>query len=321
VVERGRKDEGILLATDVPGPDAEDHVFAFDAEGTRLAVGWHKADHVLVFNPRSGREVARLADLPAVTGLQFLSSNVLLVTQRDCCLRCGIRQGDRKQLTEEGHWIAGIAVSPDGRVVALGENEFLVLYDAARWRVRQRLARFAWSGSPHYIVFSSGGSYVASSVCMDKQDFIVVWDAQNGRRQRTFEVGQGARPLAFRKDTLTLAVDGGGVNGRLLLYKADEGEEPPRTYELEDYANAVQFRDRGRMLAVLLDGGGMVFLETETGQVQRRIPPPARSPLRRTRPSRDWSLCAAIAEGGVFAWSSGRTEPAAAPGIKGDTQD
>ena len=85
MVDRGARDEGRLLAADFPGlQEAHNVLLAFNARGTRLAVGrdHRAADHILVFDPRSGREVARLEDLPFVSSLAFLAPEVLLIGQQ-----------------------------------------------------------------------------------------------------------------------------------------------------------------------------------------------------------------------------------------------
>jgi WD40 repeat protein len=309
MVDRGAKDEGRLLATDFPGPDDAAHLLAFNARGTRLAVGWdHRAaDRVLVFDPRSGREVARLEHLPFVSSLAFLSSEVLLIGQQHHyqgekqrpgrCVRCDLRRGSREIVLEQKD-LRNVAVSPNGRVVAMSEGAGLVLYDAARWQVRHRLTPLYGYGGAWNTVFSCGGRYVAASLYGSHGDLIAVWSAQDGRRQRTFEAAQCARVLGFCEDTLTLAV--GGSHDNLLLYEENQGEEPAAIYRLEDYARAVQFH--GRTLAVLLDSGGVCFLQADTGRAQKRVLPPADHVLRYAEASADWSLVAAAVAGGVFVW-------------------
>jgi WD40 repeat protein len=306
MVGRGATDEGRLLATDFPGPDDDNHLLTFNARGTRLAAACDRADHVLVFDPRSGRQVARLEDLPSVSSLAFLAPGVLLIGQQHYvkggkrrpgrCVRCDLRRGRREIVLEE--YLRNVAVSPNGRVVAVGESAGLVLYEAARWRVRHRLTPLPGYGGAWNTVFSRGGRYVATSLYGPQNDYLIaVWNTEDGRRQRTFEAAQSARPLAFREDTLTLAV--GGSHEELLLYQEDEGEEPAAAYPLRDYASAVQFRDRA--LAVLLDGG-VYLLHAETGRLRRRLPPPEGRVLRYATPSADWSVFAVAAEGGVFVW-------------------
>lgn len=310
MVDRRANAEGLLLATDLPGPADAVHWIAFNPGGTRLAAGCDNLGHVFVFDPRSGHEVARLPDLSGVMGLQFLSAEVLLVGESKSCLRWDLRRGSIEELWRPDQWgVTGAAASPDGRIAAIGWNEGVIVFEVARRRVLHRLTSLPGFGSGRAIVFSGGGRYVAASLAKDKEDLIAVWDARNGKRQRTYEAFQFARPLAFREDTLTLAVDGGG--GELLLYREDEGEDPAASYPLENYPRAVQFRNRGRTLAVLQDGGDVTFVETKLGQGKRRVAAPPKPVLGYATPSVDWSTFAAATEGGVFVWAAGRAEQVA----------
>jgi hypothetical protein len=312
--DRGTREQGRLLATDFPGPEDAEHVLAFNARGTRLAAGCDReADHVLVFDPRSGEEVARLEDLPAVSSLVFHAPEVLLVGQQQHmkkgrhrpgrCVRCDLRRGSREVVLEEDSRCA-VAVSPNGRVAAVGynagpgRNAGLALYETARWQVRHRLTTLLGYGGAWHTVFSGGARYIATALFGDGGcgDLIAVWDARDGRRQRTIEAAQGARPLAFREDTLTLTV--GGSSPELLLYKEDEGEDPSAVYQIEGFPTAVRFQ--GETLAVILHEGGLLFLHAETGRVRRRLAPPAE--VRHATPNADWSLFAGTAAGGIFVW-------------------
>jgi hypothetical protein len=90
MTDRGAVATGLFLATDFApevelpsgwGPEVE-WLLAFNARGTRLAVSYRYGKHILVFNPCSRREVARLADFKYLQGLAFLSTENGAVLQR-----------------------------------------------------------------------------------------------------------------------------------------------------------------------------------------------------------------------------------------------
>jgi hypothetical protein len=322
VVERGVVGSGLLLATDFPGPQDADHLLAFNARGTRLAVGCEDASHVLVFDPRSGREVARLADLPHLTSMGFLSAEVLLLVQQPHmndgafrpgrCLRWDLRRGGR-EIVWEDEGLRGVAVSPNGQVVAFGVRHGLVLYDLLKKQVRHR-RESELCRRPERCAFSAGGRYAAVGLCGSDPGtsprVVMVWDAEEGRRYRTFEVSADfLSALAFRGDTLGLAA---ATWSDVYLFEPDRGEDPAASYRFEERASALQFRGRG-MLVVLLENGCQVCLRSRTGQVARRVPPPAGRRLGYAAASADWSRFAAAAEGGVFVWPAGDDEPCDAP--------
>jgi hypothetical protein len=72
-------------------------------------------------------------------------------------------------------------------------------------------------------------------------------------------------------------------------------------YSFEDRVSALRFRGPG-MLVVLLENGRQAFIRARTGQVVRRVAPPAERVLGYATPNSDWSLFAAAAEGGAFVW-------------------
>src|SRR5262249_16447875 len=92
-------------------------------------------------------------------------------------------------------------------------------------------------------------------------------------------------------------------SGYVELYTPDQGEEPAKrfffNYVLPD---VLEFRDRGRVLAMLMRDGAFIQVETGTGRVKRRTPPPGDHKLRSTVASGDWSLFAGAAENGVVVW-------------------
>jgi hypothetical protein len=305
MVDRAPPVLGPVLATDFPDPTQRSHLLAFDPSGTRFAVAHatdEEVDHVLVFDLPTGRTVARLPDLNYVCSLEFLSTDVLLVVSWYRCFLIDLRGGQRDQVWPVENGCAyGATVSADGRILAVGDNDDLVLYDLADRKVLRRLAALSYI-APRDPVFSPGGRYVATYMVHNTWGYLIaVWDARDGRRQRVFETGQCSRPLAFHGDTLTLAVDGGpGV----LLYEPDGGEEPTAELSINGGASAVRFRDRGRTLEVLAGGGDILYLEARTGQVVRQVQPPAGRKLSNAVAGADWSRFAATTEGGVVVWDA-----------------
>jgi hypothetical protein len=156
--------------------------------------------------------------------------------------------------------------------------------------------------------FSAGGRYVAAELGNEadrEPTLVVVWDARTGRRQRIFDTA--AYALAFRDDTLSLAV--ADDHNRIALYEPDQGEEPAKELPVKTIGRALQFRDEGRALAVLLDNGEFVQLQTETGRALRRRPSPVDpGPFWGSIASADWCQFAGVAEGGVVLWPCDRAE-------------
>jgi hypothetical protein len=301
---------------------------ALNPSGTQLAVSCEDAEHVLVFDPHSGRRVGRAMGFRGVYRLCFLSDQELLVTHRDGCHRWEVGPGRRRRpRPAPDGWQASATLSPDGRLLAVGGTGDLFLCDPRSERLVRRLAPIYACGGygPRCPpAFSAGGRYVAADFHGSDRgpDFVAVWDARTGQRQRIFD--SYADALAFRGDTLALAVgesEGRGVS----LFEPEHGEEPAVRFEVEHHPFALQFRDEGRTLAVLMAGGGFVQFDAVTGAVVKRTPPPAEMDpataeyVLRVAVDADWTCFAGVVEAKVVIWPGDRAEAGAAPDRGGIT--
>jgi hypothetical protein len=292
----------LLVPAEFP-PDRH-RLLALSPRGTRLAVSWEDADSVRVIDARTGREATPCTGFQRILGLEFLAANVLLVTTSGGLFRCDLR-GDGRDLLSSESWPAGTTVSPNGRLVALGVDCGLVLHDARKGQVLRRLQTY-WAGlgpdpaKGRVAAFSAGGRYVAAALrsAYDHVSLVVVWEFQTGRRQRIFDTI--AHALAFRDHTLSLALadDWGHID----IYEPDQGEAAATRFDVEYLPRALQFRDGGRALVVLLDGGGLVHFEAATGRALRRREPPAVAGLCGAVTSADWSHFACGTTDGVVVW-------------------
>lgn len=295
------------LALPFAFPPEASAVLALDPRGARLAVAWEDADAVRVFDVRDGREVAHCTGFRRVRGVQLLSASTLLVTAADGCFRCDLDRDRRGVLSSEARAIDA-PVSPDG-LLALGAPAGLDLHDADTGRLVRRLrTNLAGFGSEpawgRHAAFSARGRYVAAALSSAYPAWyiVVVWETQTGRRQRVFDTL--AHALAFRGDTLNLALadDWGHID----TYAPDQGEEPLVRFKVEYLAQALRFEARGKTLALLLDRGRVFRFDAATGRVIERQEPPAGDGLRTAVVSADWSNFAAATADGVVVWRGGR---------------
>jgi WD40 repeat protein len=293
-------------------PPEENRLLAFNPRGSRLAVSHMFADHVQIFDTRSGERLTRLDGLTGVSRVLFMSAEVLLVAAFGGCYRCNLRGGTRDVITDKG-WQAGVALSQDGRLLALGEKMGLVLYDLARNTIVGGFSVcFNSEDAVYHAEFSPGGRYLAADVHAGGRagGIVVVWDIQTGRRQRVYDTRGYA--FAFRGETLTLAV--AADSGYVEVYEPDQGEAVTRQFFF-DYRlpRVMESRDGDRALAMLLDGGEFVQVDWDTGAVLRRRAPPAGHKLSHDLvTTKGWTHFAGTVEGGVLVWPGDRAEPGAA---------
>jgi hypothetical protein len=302
---------GAGLFVPVVLPPERHRLLALNPRGTRLAVSYNESDSVQVFDARTGREVTRCSGFKRLVGVEFLSAEVLLATAADGCFRCDLRRGRRDVLSAES-WPAGTTVNPKGRMVALGVDSGLILYDARTGKMLRRLRTDLARGGPdpargRCAAFSADGRYVAAALrsAYDHWYLVVVWEIQTRRRQRVFDTI--AHALAFRDDTLSLALadDWGHIN----IYEPDQGEEPAVQFKVESLARALQFQAGGRLLTALLDKGTVIQFEGDTGRILRRQEPPDHDRIDSAVVNVNWSLFAGATERGVVVWPGASAEP------------
>jgi WD40 repeat protein len=195
-----------------------------------------------------------------------------------------------------------VTLSPNGRKLAVGVRVGLSLYDlAGKKEVRRLEVCFNPEDTAFHAGFSPGGRYLAAGLQEGGRagGIVVVWDARTGRRQRVYDT-QGYA-FAFRGDTLTLAV--AADSGLVEIYEPDEGEAVARQFFFEyRLPTVMEFRDRGRTLAMLLQGGEFVQVNAGTGRVLRRLPPPAGQIPYEGVTNADWTLFAGATDAGVVVW-------------------
>jgi WD40 repeat protein len=297
---RGKITEGLWLATD--RPQRADKL-AFNAQGTLLAVAWPDADYAIVLDVATDREVARVTELWLRDYHTFEFFGDKLLGLADSGIVCwDVRSGTLETLwAKNGVTPLSATISPDGRQLAIGIVGGFILYDLVDKRSRRLQTLF--ESRCYRATFSPGGRYVAAQLSLDSVlSLVVVWDTATGRRWRTFPGASYPEPMAFRGDTLALAIG----SSQIELFEPDQGEDPVATYAVAGMACALQFRNGGDVLAIAAGyGGSLTLVETATGQVRGQVAPPGNREIELAQPNADWSMIASAADGGILLWGTG----------------
>jgi hypothetical protein len=311
----GGADASLVLATDFTG-DA--NLMAFDPRGTRLAVASPDGDHVLFFDPHTGRESGCLRRVHGVVQMAFLSPEVLLLVHGEVCSRYDLRKRqlatiwqDDKAAYPRGAY--GALASPDGRVVALGATSGrMLLYQVGQRRVRHIARTYYLGTSSHPVAFSTDNRYAVFRLGAEENfgRVLLVLDVATGRRLRTYEVGSA----------LEVACDGGRLAviddlwKETKLYELEGGEDPVTVFPV-GFGLRLRFVEGTESVEVLgLDGSVQRLHQGKSRAVRPACTPPCFHDLVHFVPSPDWSLLAANKENQVVVWRADGARPAARAG-------
>ncbi len=217
---------------------------AFTPDGKTLIAwgGIHDPDgcegrgEIRLWDPSTGKERAPLRQVPATQVLKVLiapDGKTLIISSGN---RFTISEWDGKdQLkerlsvqAEESAFIYGMALAPDGKLLAITTDATVKLYEVATGKKRDELEKSlvnCWDG----VFFSPDGKTVAAHIVVQEKDgdWIVqrrsmfrTWNVATGKVRETFDVQGAIRSAAFAPDGQTLVV---GCRGGVKFQESEDG--------------------------------------------------------------------------------------------------
>jgi hypothetical protein len=161
--------------------------------------------------------------------------------------------------------LLAIAVSPDGKMVAVGWSDGSVrLWDVEPWRERERL-RGPTRDLIRSLAFSRDGRWLASE-CTDTDKTIRIWDLKK-RQERTHLGGGSSNPfgnsLAFTTDGRFLAAF--GPKQTLKIWEVDSGKEM-QSWRVSTDTRCLALSPDDRLLATGNGDGFVAVFDWRTGQ-------------------------------------------------------
>lgn len=194
--------------------------------------------------------------------------------------------------------VRAIAFSPDGSLVACGDDTTVVLYAAATGEVKSVLRGF--SGAVNALAFSPDGKRLAAGL----QDSTVrIWDAATGEQLISLARHDGAvNAVAFSANGETLA--SGGDDNKLILWDANSGESKNIVRGFSGGLTAVALNAKGTTVAAgFADGSVLIWADGSPmpSQTLRSQSVPVDSLLLAPNGA---SVAAVSADGSLYLWQA-----------------
>lgn len=237
---------------------------AYSPDGSRLAAPAEPSG-VLVWNARTGEQVARLEDGgPKLTTVSFSPDGTMLAAGSDLALAVPVWHVDsgevRHRLGGFGGPVRAVAFSPDGRRIATaGYDGTTRLWDADTGEETTVLDRGA--GVLVAVAFDATGARLATA---GDDGVVDVWDVDARRRVAVVDEHDAMlNGVTFGPDD-TLAT--AGLDGTARIFSLRTGRELLRLRGHSGPVNQVAFSPDGRLVATTSDDLGTRLWDRRTGQ-------------------------------------------------------
>jgi WD40 repeat protein len=159
---------------------------------------------------------------------------------------------------------AALALAPDGKVLAAGGRDRVVLRDPATGKPLRYL--HGPKGGIRWVAFSGDGKTLAACGYLDPDKVVWVWDLPAGKPSRAIEAGPDQAGIAALSPDGKVVAIGGYADGSFRTWEAASGKEVRRVTAGTDMVLGLAFAPDGKTLATSGAGGTVSLWDLALGK-------------------------------------------------------
>lgn len=237
----------------------------FSANGKTLAAGMEQGG-VRLWDPRTGEAKNQFGDQDDAATVADVSSNGAVAAEAvdQTSIRLwNLGSSEKKIIATPGEPIAALALAPDGRSVAIGRADKIVLLNTA---IPEQTRTLAGHGKEiRYLAFAPDGGTLAMA---SGDNTIQIWDLVSGQITRTMTGGR-VTALRFAPGGRTLA--SASEDGNVILWDLQTGNSSLQPRKHSGAINAIAFSADGNLMATGGDDRTVIIWETATGKARHTL--------------------------------------------------
>jgi len=239
---------------------------AFSANGKTVAAEIEEGG-LKVWDPRSGEVKNQMGTHEDSATIVDISSNGTIaaeVLDQESIRLWDVGTSEKKIVPTSTGPITTLALSPDGRTVAIARANKIVLLNTV---TRETIQTLAGHGSEiKHLAFAADGRTLATA---SEDGTIQTWDLANGQITRAITGGGKITALRFAPNGRTLA--SAGESGNVSLWDLQTGALSLQLKKHSGGVNAIAFSADGNLMATGGDDRSVIIWEIATGKARRTL--------------------------------------------------
>jgi len=239
---------------------------AFSTNGKSVAAEIEEGG-IKVWDPRTGEVRNQLGAHEDSATIVDISSDATMaaeVLNPESLRLWNLISSEKKIVATSGRPVSVLALSPDGRIVAVGLGNKIALMRSSTGETIQTLA--GQGSAIQHLAFAADGQTLATAT---EDGTIQTWDLASARVTRAITGGGKITALRFAPNGRTLA--GANDNGSVTLWDLPTGVLSLQLKKHSGAVNAIAFSADGSLMATGGDDRSVIIWEIASGKARRTL--------------------------------------------------